>query len=255
MATPSFSTLSTSASTVLTTQDVVLVSASPSPVTITLESATTVGSGKVVWVGVEESFATTAVVKVQTQGGQTIGTSGFNATSYDMRFDGDMLQLVSDGSDWIAMSYPQERVLIMKHTLGNGANCGSSAASWSIRNINEKTGDDFTELDSNEFKLFRGEYSIHIYAMTLGSRSGKLRLRDANSGTVLDYGQNTQSEATTSNNVPLTLDHKFVVTSDSQTFDVQHIVETARATTGFGITDSSNTEEENCFKVVLRKLK
>lgn len=127
-------------------------------------------------------------------------------------------------------------VFIKEEQSGGTAGGTATSGSWETRTLNTVSGDDdLVSLSSNQFTISEpGTYIIRASAPAHGVNSHKAKLRNTTDST--DDSIGTSEYSSTSNGVVTRsfITEKIIITS-AKTFEIQHQVETTKATNGYGI--------------------
>lgn len=179
-ATPVFNASSVSSNVTLTSSvDTVFVSASPSPVTITLASATSGIDGKIVWVVVSENSATNTVT-LDAPEAQTV-----NGTSTEVIVKpGASMQLVAINGNWEVSRFPEPKLREFVAQETAGANGGGQTFSGidstdTIEYTTVRPGSDesFASLASDQITITRtGSYEVCVKASAFTNFSFNIHL-------------------------------------------------------------------------------
>ncbi len=169
-AVPTFNASSVSSDTTLdASHDVVLVSASPSPVIITLVSATTIGlKSKVVTITVANNFATHPITIVAPEAQTINGTS-----SEIMVTPGASMEVVAIGGNWETVQYPNPtyRTFVAEKYLPAGGTGQvltgiNQVDTLELLNVRLGVDDSFAVLASDQVTITKsGTYEICLDSM------------------------------------------------------------------------------------------
>ena len=128
----------------------------------------------------------------------------------------------------------------------DGTGGGSSSTSWTTRDLNQETDPGaITSISSNKFTLQPGDYLIRWSAPALDSNSHQTRLYNVNDTAVIEYGS-IEWCGTNDDVLPSNRSHgsaRLTVASSAKEYRIEHQVQTALGSEGFGRAGlSSNLE-------------
>jgi hypothetical protein len=149
----------------------------------------------------------------------------------------------------------QPRIATISDVKVSGSNGGASIATTQTRTLNtlvDPTGI-VTSLASNQFTLASGTYYIEASAPAFGSNGHKIRLRNITDSSTSLIGSSAFNAGASSVQTLSTLAGEITIAS-AKVFELQHTIQTARATDGLG-TNTSSGESEVYSIVKITKVK
>jgi len=238
---PSFTTVTKSASTTLATtaEDNVVVDATVGDITLSLPPASNNGlTYKIV-----KSDSSDNLIILDPNGSETI--NGSATTTLHGQYGGTII--ASDGSGWFAFSGTSPPVAFIKDVKSSGTNGGTfNNGAWRQRDLNTLIGGvGFVSLSSNEFTLQPGMYLIEAFAPAVDVNDNKAKLVRDPSGTPSDeiIGSATINSSTVFDE-SLSRIFGIVIVATATAFDIQHQCATSSAgDNGFGEAASFSVSE------------
>lgn len=205
--------------------------------TATLETGTTVHYNETTGILILDAGA--AILGGVTRSvGYDIPTQALNASGY-------FVFNASKSPSLVTVPNLQQRVAYLSDVKASGTAGGTSVATtYQTRTLNtlvDSTGL-VTSLASNQFTLPSGTYKVEANSCQFASNRNKLRLRNITDAITALVGSNNFGLSTANGGSEALMSGEITITS-SKVFELQHYMETANASLGFGTAVTSGENE------------
>ncbi len=167
---------------------------------------------------------------------------------------GSANQTLKNGSTAGTLEFVTHRGFItyaIIHDKKTGTDGGTfTSGAWQTRDLSTTPvadPDSIVSVSSNQFTLGAGSYLIEASAPAFDCNRHQLRVYNATTSAVVEYGQNTTCSATYSGHTHAFVSARTTITGDTA-FEIQHRCQTTKADTGMGL--DNDFGGDNIYTVV-----
>jgi len=234
--------------TLTTSDDVVLADPTSASFTLTLPTAVGVQGKryKIKNLGTDESKP----LIIDPNGSETVD----GLTTYNMVGQDNVIEIVSDNSNWEIIGGEKFEIAIIRDEKSNGTNGGGcTSGAWRTRDLTNIYGDTgfISSLSSNQLTLTPGTYYIYSYAP--GASVNQHQTRWANTtDSSYTYGESSYSDNGNGGYTYSSV-RAIVEITANKTFELQHQCTTTVASNGFGVAASFSVGEVYSQVIIFKR--